>query len=207
MNVEKDLGRQFLLLIDKIFHKKHPLRKIFNRNNVKLSYRTTPNLASLISSHNKKILNEKPEEELECNCRTKSECPMHGKCRSKCIVYQAKIVAEDNQIEDETYLGICSTEFKARWANHKSSFKNRSKESSCKLAQYIWKLKDKGTKNKIDWKIICKASPYSSVSNVCNLCINEKYYILYKPEMGTLNSRKELTNNCRHRTAQLIDKG
>ena len=32
----------------------------------------------------------------------------------------------------------------------------------------------------------------------CNLCTLEKYYIIYHPNMCTLNSRSELISTCRH---------
>ena len=91
-------------------------------------------------------------------------------------------------------------------ANHKSSFKDKSKENSCKLAEFVWKLKENNIDFDISWKMICRASTYSTISNTCNLCINEKMYIIYHPEMGSLNSKSELTTNCRHRTNLLLDK-
>ena len=56
-NVATNIGKKFLLLLDK-----HLLldkfSKVFNRNNLKVSYRSMPNFASIINPHNKKILNE-----------------------------------------------------------------------------------------------------------------------------------------------------
>ena len=134
---------------------------------------------------------------------------MDGKCLAKNIIYQATIKPEINSknIKEETYIGLASTSFKARLGNHKASIKNRDLESTCKLAQYCWKLHDMKIKYEISWKMICRAKPFSPITNVCNLCINEKMYILYYPNMCSLNSRKELTSNCRHRTSVLIDKG
>ena len=146
------------------------------------------------------------ESDKECNCRKKELCPMDGKCQFRNIIYQATVIPEQEGMNKENYIGLTSTTFKARWANHKASLKNRNLESSCKLAQYCWKLNDKNIKYHITWRIICRAKTFSPISNVCNLCINEKYYILYHPEMSSLNSRKELTNNCRHKTSVLLDK-
>ena len=56
-NVTTNIGRRFLLLLDKHFPKAHKLSKVFDRNNVKVSYSTMPNFASIINAHNKKILN------------------------------------------------------------------------------------------------------------------------------------------------------
>ena len=69
-HVKTDLGRKFLKIIDKIFKKSHPLRKIFNRSCMKISYQTSPNLAQIIANHNAKILKKgvlKPEK--DCTCR------------------------------------------------------------------------------------------------------------------------------------------
>ena len=55
--------------------------------------------------------------------------------------------------------------------------------------------------------MITKASTFSIAANVCNLCVIEKFYILYKPKMATINKRSELVNNCRHKARQLLDKG
>ena len=39
---------------------------------------------------------------------------------------------------------------------------------------------------------------YSNVNKKCNLCLWEKYFIICKPEMSTLNRRNEMTSTCRH---------
>ena len=33
---------------------------------------------------------------LPCNCRSKTECPLNGKCRKKGIIYKASISSDDN---------------------------------------------------------------------------------------------------------------
>ena len=55
--VKTNDGKSFLALLDKHFPRKHRYHKLFNRNTVKLSYSCTPNVQSLISKHNKKVLN------------------------------------------------------------------------------------------------------------------------------------------------------
>ena len=49
------------------------------------------------------------------------------------------------------------------------------------------------------------AKPFSPVTNVCNLCTKEKYSIIFKPELATLNSRNEINTNCRHKKLMLSD--
>ena len=51
--VTTDIGKQFLTLIEKHFPRHSKYSKIFNRNSVKLSYSCTPNIKSIITSHNK----------------------------------------------------------------------------------------------------------------------------------------------------------
>ena len=56
MSVKTNIGRRFLNLINRHFHN-HRYKKIFNGNNVKVSYSCMPDVKSSITSHNAKILN------------------------------------------------------------------------------------------------------------------------------------------------------
>ena len=92
-----------------------------------------------LSGHNKKLLreyNEQKKEEKEYNCKKGAICPVGGKRLNDNIIYQA-IVTEKISKKVETYIGLASTSFKARLANHKASMKNRNLEKNCKLAQHI----------------------------------------------------------------------
>ena len=55
-NVQTNIGEKFLKLIDKCFPQNHPLRKVINRNTVKVSYKCMPNMK--ISKHNHKVKKE-----------------------------------------------------------------------------------------------------------------------------------------------------
>ena len=79
-NVWTNIAKSFLCLIDKHFPKSHKLHKIFNRNNLKVSYSCTTNMANIIQSRNRKILNEndKASNEKKWNCRNKVLCPLDG---------------------------------------------------------------------------------------------------------------------------------
>ena len=59
-NVTTNVGTFFLSLIDKHFPPHHKLHKLFNRNNVKISYSSLPNIKSIIKEHNRKILYPSP---------------------------------------------------------------------------------------------------------------------------------------------------
>lgn len=75
--VTTDIGKQFLKLLDKHFHKNHPLGKLLNRNTVKISYSCTKNIKSIISSHNAKVMNadeqEPPREGKKCSCQRRNK--------------------------------------------------------------------------------------------------------------------------------------
>eukprot|EP00117_Sycon_ciliatum_P012413 scpid99017/ scgid13493/ len=91
LNVSTDVARCFLKAVDRHCPKKSPFHKIFNRNNVKVSYSTMPNMQSIIRGHNNRISKEdsndqQPAEVKSCNCRSKPECPVHGQCLDSSIV-------------------------------------------------------------------------------------------------------------------------
>ena len=69
-SVATDMGKKFFLLLDKHFPKTHKFYKIFNRNNVKVSYSSMPKISSIIKSHNKKVLSndESKSSKSSCNC-------------------------------------------------------------------------------------------------------------------------------------------
>jgi hypothetical protein len=49
------------------------------------------------------------------------------------------------------------------------------------------------------------AKPYNCASNRCNLSLWEKYFIICKPKMATLNKRNELVSACRHNKKILLN--
>jgi len=72
-NVQTNVGKIVLKLVKKHFPKNHMLHKLFNKNTVKVSYSCMPNIATIISGHNKQLLSPKQETH-SCNCRRKTEC-------------------------------------------------------------------------------------------------------------------------------------
>ena len=69
-NIETNVAKSFLQLVDKHFPRSHKLHKIFNRNNLKVSYSCTTNMANIIKSHNQKILNENNGDSNERKCNS-----------------------------------------------------------------------------------------------------------------------------------------
>ena len=204
-NVKTKTGALFFKLLDQHFPKENPLSKILNRNTVKMSYRTTPNIKKLISAHNAKIIKEKSPDP-PCNCQRKPTCPLDGKCRKNNVVYQATVTTKQESPRVETYIGMTSTEFKDRYRNHKKSFKNFTYKSETTLSQFIWKLKSENVDYDIEWKVLDRAKPFSPVTGVCALCTLEKFYIISRPELGTLNKNEEIFKTCIHKQHLLLDK-
>lgn len=204
-HVKTNVGKEFLKLIDKCFPPGHKLHNLLNRNTVKVSYSCMPNMKNVISNQNKSIIKKsepEPSAESTCNCRN-TTCPLEGKCLTPGVIYQATVTRADNH-KSETYIGLTENTFKTRYRGHKNSFKHKRKRNATTLSQYIWSLKDRKVKYSLKWKIVGRGSPYSTSTKKCNLCLKEKYFIICRPQMATLNTRNELTTECRHRKKHLL---
>ena len=94
--------------------------------------------------------------------------------------------------------------FKKRWDKHNSDFRHEKNETATKLSGYIWKLKRANVPFQISWEKITNARTFNPVKRKCNLCLQEKFRIMFQPEGASLNSRKELFSTCRHRTQPLL---
>ena len=78
----KVIWRIFLHLLDKNFGRNFKYHKIFNRNNVKISYSCMDNIRNIISSRKKGITHFYNEiHGKTCNCRNKSNWPLDNKCK------------------------------------------------------------------------------------------------------------------------------
>jgi hypothetical protein len=195
-NVKTNIGRKFMLLIKNHFPPQHKLHKIFNFNNVKISYSCMNNIKTIIQSHNANILTDsKTIKTADCNCRIKSSCPLNGNCRKRSIVYKATVTSNDTTA---TYYGLSEGEFKSRFYNHTKSFKLKKHSSDTELSKYIWELKDRNIPFKIAWEIEAKARPYVCGSGKCDLCTTEKVVIALADDDATLNKRSEIVSKCRH---------
>ena len=116
MNVQTNIGRTFLKLIEKHFPKHHRLHRIFNKNNVKVSYSCMENMETIISKHNKKITNTNTATipEKTCNCRKKDQCPLDNNCLSPSIIYNAKVTTNEDTF-GKNYIGLTEGTFKQRF--------------------------------------------------------------------------------------------
>ena len=203
-NVKTRIGREFLKIIDKSFPPGNPLHGKLNRHNLKISYSTTSNMATHVSRHNHRVLSAGAREELApCVC-TQFECPLNGRCESNNVIYQATVTTVDNG-HIETYVGVAAN-FKSRFRGHRTSINNQKYRSATTLSSYIWKLKEEKRNYVLKWRIIDRAPLYNPLTRKCNACNKEKFYIMYRRHMATLNRRSEVYSACKHRIMKLLSK-
>ena len=207
LHVRTNVGEKFLRLIDKHFPPGSILHPVLNRQTLKLSYRCLPNIGNEIAKNNSKVLRKSAGNENmvqpRCNCREKEKCPLPGKCTTSNVLYHATATGGT---KIETYVGITKNTFKQRWSGHKGDFENVGRRNVTTLSGHIWDCKDRGVEPDVTRKILRHACHFSPVTNRCNLCIEEKFQILFKYHTCTLNKRNEIFSNCRHKESRLLVK-
>ena len=151
---------------------------------------------------------KKKDDNRPCNCRGGPQnCPLGGRCLAeKSVVYCCKVTRLDNNTS-EFYTGLTEGAFKYRLYGHNSDMKKKKKKKGTMLSKHVWWLKDNGVQYNLEWSILGKARGFNPVSRICRLCLLEKYFILYKPECATLNSRDEFFTPCRHRWKHVLKNG
>ena len=118
LDVATNVAKEVLELVDKHFPPGHVLHSICNRSTIKVSYRSLPNIKTIIGKHNSKLLrsaattNSRPK--AVCNCQKKEDCPVPGKCNQNGVVYQATVTSATGRVE--TYVGLAKN-FKKRYPN------------------------------------------------------------------------------------------
>ena len=91
-------------------------------------------MKNVIQKHNSKIMEDpKPTNNKTCSCQQKSDCPLNQNFLSECLVYNGVV----NTSTKKNYYGICEKSFKERYNNHMSSFRNKSRQKSTELSNYI----------------------------------------------------------------------
>ena len=193
------------------FKKGTLLGRLFNRNNLKVSYSCTRNVQAIITANNRRLLNKVGgvQQAKLCNCRRGVVCPAGGKCLEEGVVYQATISSENT--EDRVYVGSTATSLKLRMTNHACDFRLKSREHSTTMSSYVWKLKERGETPNVNYRILKKAMPYNPTARRCALCIAEKVEIAKGDDTVMLNKKSEISGKCRHRKifllAAFLDKG
>ena len=132
LDVSTNVETILLNLIEKHFTRSSKLHKIFNKNTVRVSYSRTQNMSQIIKGHKKKIVLKETKENLECNCRDKTDCHINGDCRKESVTY--KCAATTCNLK-KVYLGLTEGEFKQqRYYDHVKSFKNEFCANSTTLS-------------------------------------------------------------------------
>ena len=88
LNVKTNVAKMFLQLIDTHFPPTNKFHQIFNRSTVKVNHSCNQNISQIIKGHNKKVTKIKRHNQLDCNCRTKTECPLNGDCRKEDQIFK-----------------------------------------------------------------------------------------------------------------------
>ena len=136
-----------------------------------------------------------------CTC-TAEPCPVDGTYQQEGTIYQATVSHSDKNTGEEvkeTYIGMTGPPFIKRYRNHLSSFKLKHKETDSELSKYIWQLKEKGLSYKTKWKILDRAKTFSSISRTCKLCTLERFYLITRKDLHSLNKNTEFGHDCPHK--------
>ena len=119
------------------------------------------------------------------------------------LVYRGEVTNSSKE-PTSNYIGLTEPSFKDRLYKHRNCFKYRNKVNSTELSKHIWNLKVRKIENvEIKWTILDRAPAFKNGSKRCNLCLTEKYHIIYE-DFDTLNKRNELLSNCRHKCKFLL---
>ena len=110
-NLKTNIGKLFIKLVRKHFPKNNKYHKIFNLNNLKLSYCCTTIVGNIKRPNSKLLSKTNDNNNRKCNCRSKPSCPLNGKCLTQCLVYKAESTTSNNSF---VYYGTSEGEFKTR---------------------------------------------------------------------------------------------
>ena len=137
-----------------------------------------------------------------CNCQKKEDCPVPGKCNQNGVIYQATVTSATGRAE--TYVGLAKN-FKKRYPKHKKCILDESAEGQTALTNYYWREKNAGRDPDVSWKFLETNVPiFNPITNRCRLCHCEKFNIVLKPTLASLNSRQEIFGHCRHLQFELL---
>ena len=165
------------------------------------------NVKTIISNQNKAVINKSsnpPAQTINtCNCRDKGSCPLDRKCNMRNVIYSIK--QRSQHLSQSKLTSVFATHHSNHVIETTRSFRNERYRNPTELNKYVWGLKDKKVDYHIKWRIVRHAKSYSNVTKKCNLCLWEKYYIICRPDLATLNNRNELVTSCRHAKKFLLN--
>ena len=162
-------------------------------------------MGSLVSTHNTKVLSEDNVGQAEgCNCQDgPTTCPLTTpECQKDSIIDVASVSTHNSTGH---YTGLTGGTFKKRWYQHNTTFNRQDYRNKTTLSAHVWKFKIESKPHEIKWDIMDRAKIFNPISRKCRLCLKEIFYIMFKPESATLNSRNELYNTCRYRKQKFLN--
>ena len=93
-----------------------------------------------------------------------------------------------------------ATNFKEQYRNHLTSFRHANRRNETELSKRVWTLKDANRSFHVQGKVLRNCKPYDQASINCNLCLQEKFFIISKNYLCTLKKKKnELASSCPYR--------
>ena len=95
-------------------------------------------------------------------------------------------------------------DFKTNTETTLHHFVTKKHRKSSERSKHIWTLKDKNIDHFISWHIISSSSTYNGSSKRCNLCLEERFFTICRPDLSSLNKRIEIVPSCCHRNKALL---
>ena len=116
------------------------------------------------------MLNKNEKTESQCNCGGSFKYLLKGaNCRTENIVYRTTV---NSVLETRFYIGLCLTQFRFIYANHKKYFIGGVYENDIELSKYVCSLKRRNIDHEISWGVIKWAHPIADGKNLlCRLCL------------------------------------
>jgi hypothetical protein len=203
-----NIGKKIIDLVYRCFPEQHPLRKICNKSNLKISYSCCKNMDRIISAHNsikfQKFLEGEINSQVDikqpgCNCKKGDICPLNGRCLIENTVYLAELRVEEDPIFKRYYIGISKGPWKDRYYKHTRTFRIEKTDNRTSLSRKFWELKHDRKTPWVSWSTLTTASTPKNFRDACQLCLEEKKNILMFPNQRLLlNQRNEMTSRCPH---------
>jgi hypothetical protein len=81
----------------------------------------------------------------------------------------------------------------------------RINETATTLSGHVWNLKRQNSPYEISWKKLARKRVFNPITKTCQLCLTEKYLIIFSNEGATFNRRNKLYSTCRHRLKELLE--
>ena len=86
-------------------------------------------------------------------------------------------------------------------SGHKTDTNYERHRCNTSLSKHIWNLKEEDKDYEIEWSLVEKSTDFNPTSKKCNICLKEKFYIMYDRGGSSL---EEVFNTWRHRKQKLL---